>query len=513
MLNGKQIHPVRRDELSPEAGGHQNQNGRYRLFNLSPSHGVHFIGIGGIGMSGLARVCRERGFAINGCDVKAGPMQLTLQQRGVPVEVGHHPSHLTSDVGLVVYSQAVSSQEAELREARARGIQTVSRGELLAELASTSRLVAIAGAHGKTTTSGMAAQLLTQADWDPTVIVGGHMLSLGSNARHGCGRYMVAETDESDESFLFLRPAIAIVTNIDREHLNHYQTFDKLVEAFRQFVRQLGPGGVLIRCVDDPVVREALSHPTQLSYGLNPQAEVRATDIKPCGWGSEFMATYQGQRLGTFRLRVPGNHNVLNALAVISLGIVLDIPLMIIREALWMFRGTSRRFQLLQLPHDIWFVDDYAHHPAEIRATLMALPALSAPMTTGQVGTMTAGQAGDPFVGRRRLVVFQPHRFSRTKLLEQEFIRCFDRADGLIITDIYPAFEAPIPGVCGERLAQLVKAQGHPCVRYVPFKELGGFLAHFIQPHDTVFFLGAGDIGELCHAVANKFGSSPGTTG
>jgi len=491
MLNGKQIHPVRRDERFPEADGYQGQNGHARLFNLSPSHGVHFIGIGGIGMSGLAHVCRERGVAINGCDVKTGPMQVALQQRGVSVKVGHHPSHLTSDVGLVVYSQAVSSQEAELLQARARGIQTVSRGELLAELASTSQLVAIAGTHGKTTTSGMAAQLLMQAGWDPTVIVGGHVLSLGSNARNGHGRYMVAETDESDGSFLFLHPAIALVTNIDREHLNHYQTFDKLVEAFRQFVRQLGPGGVLIRCLDDPVVREALSHSTQLSYGLNPQAEVRATHIKPCGWGSEFTATYQEQRLGTFHLRVPGSHNVLNALAVISLGIVLDIPLMIVREALWTFRGTSRRFQLLQLPNDIWLVDDYAHHPAEIRATLMA----------------------DPFMGRHRVVVFQPHRFSRTKLLEQEFIRCFDQADGLIITDIYAAFEAPIPGVCGERLAQLIKAHGHLCVRYVPFKELGDFLVHLIQPHDTIFFLGAGDIGELCHVVAHQLSSNARTVG
>jgi UDP-N-acetylmuramate--alanine ligase len=264
----------------------------------------------------------------------------------------------------------------------------------------------------------------------------------------------------------------------------------------------------LIRCVDDPIVREALSHPTQLSYGLSPQAEVRATHITSCGWGSEFTVTYQGQRLGMFRLRVPGHHNVLNALAVIGLGIVLDIPLMVLREALWTFQGTSRRCQLLPLPNDIWFVDDYAHHPAEIRATLLALPPLSAVPATGQAGTMNAGQGGDPFVGRRRLAVFQPHRFSRTQLLEQEFVSCFDQADGLIITDIYPAFEAPIPGVCGERLVRLIKAHGHPCVRYVPFKELGDCLAHFIQPHDTVFFLGAGDIGACCHALADRFSAN-----
>jgi UDP-N-acetylmuramate--alanine ligase len=469
---------------------------------------IHFIGIGGIGMSGLASICRERGFAINGCDVKAGRMQQLLQQRGIPVALGHHPSHLTSEVGLAVYSSAISSQEAELREARTRGIQTVSRGELLAELASSAQLVAVAGAHGKTTTSGMAAQLLVQAGWDPTAVVGGTVLSLGSNARNGSGRYLVAETDESDGSFLLLQPAIAIVTNIDREHLNYYRTFENLVAAFRQFVRRLGPSGILIRCEDDPIARETLSHASQLTYGLKAQADVSATAIKPCpfdfaqgngervkrvepcGLGSEFTATYQGQRLGTFRLQVPGRHNVLNALAIVCLGLVLDIPMVVVREALWVFRGTSRRFQLLTLPHDIWFIDDYAHHPAEIRATLAA---------------SAVGGASDPFLGRRRVVVFQPHRFTRTKLLEQEFMSCFEQADGLIITDIYSAHEPPIPQVSGERLAGLIRAQGTSrCVRYVPRSELLGFLSHFVQPEDCVFFLGAGDIGDLCHELARQ---------
>jgi UDP-N-acetylmuramate--alanine ligase len=443
---------------------------------------IHFMGIGGIGMSGLASILRERGFAVHGCDVKPGKAQRRLKRGGVDVAIGHHPSHLTDDVGLVVFSSAVSAQEPELLHARTRGIQTVSRGELLAELASTARLIAVAGAHGKTTTSGMASQLLIQAGWDPTVVVGGTMLSLDSNARSGHGRYMVAETDESDGSFLFLRPAVAIVTNVDREHLNHYHTFDNVIAAFQQFVAQLGPGGLLIRCNDDRVSREALSHPRQISYALNAPADVTATAVKPYGWGSEFIAMYHGQPLGAFRLQVPGRHNVLNALAVVSLGMALDLPLMTIREALWAFRGTSRRFQVVQLPNDIWLIDDYAHHPAEIRATLSA----------------------DPFLGRHRLVVFQPHRFSRTKLLEQEFVGCFDEADGVVVTDVYPAFEAPIPQVSGERLASLIKSHGHPCVRYVPRGELKGFLAHFLQPQDTVFFLGAGDIGELCHALANQ---------
>ena len=451
---------------------------------------IHFIGIGGIGMSGLARLCSDRGHAANGCDVKIGSTHEALQQGGISVSLGHHPSHLTQDVGLVVYSSAIPDQEPELREARARGIHTISRGELLAELARDKRLVAIAGAHGKTTTSGMAAQLLLHAGWDPTAVVGGHVRSLGSNVRYGHGRYLVAETDESDGSFLFLHPDIAIVTNVDREHLNHYQTFEKLIEAFQQFVSQLEPRGTLIRCEDDPVARTALSHPNLIRYGFHPEADVLATAIHPCGFGSEFTALYRGARLGSFRLRVPGSHNVLNALAIVSLGLALELPLLVIREALWAFQGTARRFERFQLPNDVWFVDDYAHHPAEIRATL----------------------AADPSVGRRRLVVFQPHRFSRTKLLEEEFTKSFERADGLIITDIYAAFEPPIPGVSSERLAQLIGARGAPCVRYVPRQELADFLTHCIQPRDTVFFIGAGDIGDVCHGMAERFRAGARTT-
>jgi len=450
---------------------------------------IHFMGIGGIGMSGLASILRGRGHAVGGCDSKASVAQRRLEQQGVHVAIGHHPTHLTDDVGLVVFSSAVSGDEPELAQARARGIPTISRGELLAELAATKPLVAVAGAHGKTTTSGMAAQLLTQAGWDPTIVVGGYVRSFGSNARLGQGRYLVAETDESDGSFLLLKPAIALVTNIDHEHLNHYHSFENLVAAFRRFVSQIEPDGMLIRCADDPVIREALTHRHQLSYGFSTHADVTAHAIMPRGWGSEFVAVYRGRRLGRFRLRIPGRHNVLNALGVISLGLTLDLPLAVIRDALWAFQGTVRRFDLTQLPNDVWFIEDYAHHPSEIQATLTA----------------------DPFTGRHRVVVFQPHRFSRTQLLEREFTTCFDQADGIIITDIYSAFETPIPGVSGERMARLIKEHGHPCVRYVPRAELGMFLTHFIQSEDTVFFLGAGDIGELCHDVAARLRTARGT--
>ncbi len=455
---------------------------------LDGSRPIHFVGIGGIGMSGLARICHERGLRVSGCDAKLGSSQRALQQSGIAVCVGHHAAHITPDIGLVVYSQAVDQQEPELLRSRELGLPTICRGELLAQLAATKRLVAIAGAHGKTTTSGMAAQLLVQAEWDPTFVVGGYALSLGTNARSGRGRFMVAETDESDGSFLFLHPSVAVVTNLDREHLNHYGNLENLVGAFRQFVKQIGPNGVFIRCEDDRLARDVLHHPHVLRYGLTPRADVTAESVNCYEWGSEFSATYLGQRLGTFRIQLMGRHNVQNALAIVSIGLVLDIPMAVVRDALWEFQGTSRRFQRVALPDDICFVDDYAHHPSEIQATLSA----------------------DISTDRRRIVVFQPHRFSRVKLLEEEFSRSFNRADGLIVTDVYSAFEAPIPHVSGERLADLIRAQGLPWVRYVPRTQLRSFLRPFVQPHDTVFFLGAGDISELCHELANELRTTSG---
>ncbi len=453
---------------------------------VGPGTRIHFMGIGGIGMSGLATICAEQGGLVSGCDAKINSLARRLQERGADIRVKHDAAHLPDSLDLVVYSSAVSLEEPELVEARRRGIRAITRGELLAALAAPKRLVAVAGAHGKTTTSGMAAQLLIRAGWDPMVAVGGMMLAMGTNARAGSGAYLVAETDESDGSFLHLSPTIALITNIDREHLNHYHSFERLTEAFAQFVGQIRPGGTLIRCMDDPVIRASLAAPRQVGYGFEAGAEVTVDRMLLHGHGSTFRARYNGRSLGEWTLQVPGRHNVLNALGVITLGLTLELPLQTIKEALADFQGTGRRFQVTRLPGDIWFVEDYAHHPSEIQATL----------------------AADAVVGRHRLVVFQPHRFSRTQSLEREFTTCFDRADGVIVTDIYPAFESPIPGISGERLARLIKDHGHPCVRYVPKQELTSYVRHIAQPGDTIFFLGAGDIGELCHALASRLHST-----
>lgn len=459
------------------------------VVTIRPGHRIHFMGIGGIGMSGLAGICLDRGAIVSGCDAKVGGTSIQLQRRGASISAGHDPSHLANGADLLVYSSAVSMQDPELVEARTRGIHAVSRGELLAALANTSHLIGVAGAHGKTTTSGMASQLLLHAGWDPTVVVGGIMLSMGTNARHGRGRYLVAETDESDGSFLHLSPRVAIVTNMDREHLNHYGTFDKVIEAFEQYVSQIRPGGLLIACADDPVVRERLRHPSRILYGFDPAADVTADRIQLNGYGSSFRVAYNGRPIGTFSLSVPGRHNVSNALAVVTLGLALDLPLATIREALAGFQGTGRRFQVTNLPSNIRVVEDYAHHPSEIRATLSA----------------------DAVTDRHRLVVFQPHRFTRTHSLEQEFTTCFTRADGIIITDIYSAHEAPIPGVSGERLAGLIQQTGHPCVRYVPKRDLSSFVSRIARPGDTIFFLGAGDISDVCHDVAARLRADAGS--
>ena len=375
---------------------------------MTPRH-LHFMGIGGIGMSGLAAISLARGWRISGCDMKVGASARKLQEQGAAISIGHSPIHLDAAVDTLVYSSAVRDDEPELVEARARGVETIGRGKLLAELAGGHRLFGVAGAHGKTTTSGMAAQLLLAAGWDPTIAVGGIMRALGSNAHAGTGRWFVAETDESDGSFLHLWPEVAIVTNIDREHLNHYRTMEHVIEAFQTFVHKIPADGVFIRCADDPLTRSLQCRATrQLTYGIDTEADLMADAIRLEGQGSRFTVGFKGCDLGEFQLHIPGRHNILNALGVIAAGLRLDIPLITIKEALAEFQGTQRRFQLQRLPGDIWLVEDYAHHPAEIRATL----------------------AADAAEGRHRLVVFQPHRFSRTQSLEQEFSECFDRADG-----------------------------------------------------------------------------------
>jgi UDP-N-acetylmuramate--alanine ligase len=365
---------------------------------------------------------------------------------------------------------------------------------MLAELMRLKYGIAIAGAHGKTTTTSMVASVLAQGGLDPTIVIGGKVNALGSHARLGRGDLLVAEADESDGSFLRLSPTIVAVTNIDREHLDHYGSMERLHESFLEFINKVPFYGLAVLCADDERIRSLLPRVVKRyqTYGLREQEEggpdFRATDISLRQWGSEFRAYFRGKNLGPFRLATPGVHNVANALVAIAIGMELEVPIDLIRKGLAAFTGVERRFHLRGEKGGIMVVDDYGHHPTEIKATLAA-----------------AKQGWD----RRLVVLFQPHRYSRTRDLIDEFAHAFDQAEVLFVTDIYPAGEQPIPGVSGERLAEAVRAAGHPSVTWVERKEtLPDQVLPVLKPGDLVITLGAGDIWKAGLGVLDRLASS-----
>ena len=444
---------------------------------------VHFIGIGGIGMSGLAEILRTMDFDVSGSDMKASDVTRRLETLGVKVQVGHKAEHVHG-ADVVVHSSAIAQNNPELARARALEIPAISRGEMLAELMRVKYCVAIAGSHGKTTTTSLAATVLRHAGLDPTVVVGGKVNALGSNARLGLGDLFVAEADESDGSFLRLNPTVAIVTNIDAEHLDHYGTHEKVKDAFVQFANQVPFYGLCVMCIDHPHVQAILPRVGRrhVTYGTSRQADYRASNVRFDGVETHFTASRKGESLGEFMVRMPGAHNVQNAMAVLAAADELEVPLNAVREAMAQFHGVQRRFTILGQPTidkggkrgDVMIVDDYGHHPAEIEATLAA-----------------AQKSFD----RRVVVAFQPHRYTRTHALFEEFTRAFNGADVLVVTDVYPAGEKPIEGASGEALAAAVHAHGHHSVRYVRGREhVKDALLEIVEPGDLVIALGAGDI-------------------
>jgi UDP-N-acetylmuramate--alanine ligase len=444
---------------------------------------VHFIGVGGIGMSGLAEILRTLEFDVSGSDLKPNDTTRRLETLGVKVQQGHRAENVDG-ADVIVYSTAISKENPEMVRARAQGIPCISRGEMLAELMRTKYCVALAGSHGKTTTTSLVATVLRAAGLDPTVVVGGKVNALGSNARLGAGDLFVAEADESDGSFLRLTPTIAAVTNIDAEHLDHYGTHEKVKDAFVQFANQVPFYGLCVLCLDHPHVQEIIPRISRryVTYGVSRQADYRARHPRYEGLETHFQAYRRGDDLGEFTVRMPGAHNVLNALAVIAIADELEIPLDVTREAIASFHGVQRRFTVVGTPlfekngksGDVMLIDDYGHHPAEVEATL------------------DAAQKG---FDRRVVVAFQPHRYTRTESLFEEFTRAFNKADVLIVTEIYPAGEAPIPGISGETLAAAIRAHGHHAVHYVADKKkIGAELRSLIEPGDLVIALGAGDI-------------------
>jgi UDP-N-acetylmuramate--alanine ligase len=438
---------------------------------------IHFIGIGGSGMSGLAEVLLTTGYRVSGSDLKTGEVTDRLVAMGGRVFKGHHERNVLG-ADIVVYSSAVQGDNPELRAAIARGVPVIPRADMLAELMRMKYGIAIAGAHGKTTTTSMVGQVLLEGGLDPTIVVGGRVHALKTNARLGHGRFLVAEADESDGSFVRLTPAIGVITNLDQEHMDHYGTMAGLEAAFLEFAERTPFYGLVVLCADDAALNRLAPRISRRSttYGIEGGV-IRASKLELSPGGSRFEVAKDGEPLGAVELPVMGRHNVLNALAAIAVGLEVEIPFPQIAFALSRFEGVGRRFEKRGEAHDVLVVDDYGHHPTEIKATLAAAKQL----------------------GRGRVVVcFQPHRYSRTRLLAKEFGAAFDDADAVLVSDIYAAGEAPIEGVDAELVVGAARSHGHRNVVYAgDLSRAEALLREMVRPHDLVVTLGAGDVAKL----------------
>ena len=446
------------------------------------------VGIGGIGMCGIAEVLNNLGYKVTGSDIHQSPTVKRLLDLGLRIHMGHKEENI-ANAQVVVYSSAISNQNPELKAARAAMIPVIPRAEMLAELMRMKYGIAVAGSHGKTTTTSMIASILARGGLDPTIVIGGRLDSIGSTAKLGQGEYMVAEADESDGSFLRLSPTIAVVTNIDQEHLDFYKDFKHIKEAFLQFMNKVSFYGLICLCLDDKIIQELIPGVTKrlLTYGLTSQCDLRAENIRINGLHSNFEVLYHGKNLGAIDLQLPGIHNIYDALASVGVGLDLEIPFIVIKKALEGFRGADRRFQIKAKIGDLVIVDDYGHHPTEIKATL---------------------RAAKKGWGKRLICVFQPHRYTRTKFLLEEFVTSFYDADIVVVSDIYPAGESPIPGIHGGLIAEGLIEHGHKDVHYLPeVSEIPEFLTGIIEPGDMILTLGAGDIwkvGEKLESVIKK---------
>lgn len=426
-------------------------------------------------MSGIAEVLLNLGYNITGSDMKASDITRRLEGLGAKIFIGHRPEFINgSDV--VVYSSAVKKDNPEIVSARGKLIPVIPRAEMLAELMRMKYGIAIAGTHGKTTTTSMIATILGSHGMDPTVVIGGKLNSIGSNARLGKGEFLVAEADESDGSFLKLSPTIAVVTNIDREHMDHYKDMDEVRGAYLAFINKIPFYGCAVLCMDHPNIQRLIPKVTRrhTTYGLTAQADFSARDMEIKGVKTSFDVWQRGRKLGRVSVKIPGEHNVYNSLAALTVAMELDMSFEDARDSLSNFSGVERRFQVKGEYNGITFVDDYGHHPAEIKATLKA------------------AKAG---WDNRVVAVFQPHRYSRTKDLFQEFLSAFNDADTLVLTDIYPAGEEKIEGISSEALYNSIKAYGHRDVVYIPDKkDIPDCLNKITRPGDIVITLGAGNI-------------------
>ncbi|MGA1868307.1 MAG: UDP-N-acetylmuramate--L-alanine ligase [bacterium] len=438
-------------------------------------HRIHMVGIGGIGMSGIAEILYYSGYEVTGSDIAESFPVHYLRQLGIRIYIGHKRENIAG-AQVVVYSSAVKDGNEETYAARDALIPVVPRAEMLAELMRSKYGICIAGAHGKTSTTAMISTILEEGGFDPTIIIGGRLDSIGSTAKYGKGDFFIAEADESDGSFLILSPAIAVVTNIDREHLDFYKDLSYIKEAFLRFGNSIPYYGLLLLCGDDENIQAIMQGFTRRiwTYGLSEKADIQARATTTQWLGSHYDLYLHNKFLGHIRLTCPGEHNIYNSLAAIGVALELEVPFPVIQNALENFKGADRRFQIKGEANGITVIDDYAHHPEEIKVTLKAARAGSS---------------------RRLVVVFQPHRYTRTMDLLPEFVRAFDEADIIILTNIYSATEKPIPGVHAKSIMEGIKNNGKEEIYFIDrVEDIPALLIEITQPADIVMTLGAGNI-------------------
>jgi UDP-N-acetylmuramate--alanine ligase len=455
---------------------------------------IHLVGIGGSGMSGIAEVLLSSGYAVSGSDLKQSSVTERLRKLGAKISEGHQAESVHG-AHVVVISSAVRPENVEVVEAQKLKIPVIPRAEMLAELMRLKYGIAVAGAHGKTTTTSMVASVLAAAGLDPTFVVGGRVNHAGSNAGVGQSEYMVVEADESDRSFLLLAPVVAVVTTIDREHLDQYHSLEEIQDVFLQFVNRVPFYGTVILCLDEPNVQAILPRVKRpvITYGTSNQADLVIADVKLNGLSSEFRLKYHGEDLGLFQLpSPPGIHNVRNATAAAGVALSLNVPADLIRVGLAKFSGVGRRFEIKGTFNGVTLIDDYGHHPAEIRATLEAARGCNY---------------------HRLLVLFQPHRYSRTQHLWEDFRRSFNLADILVLTEIYAAGEQPIEGVTGEKLAEAIRSAGHKNVVFTSTMQAGmEYMLRQARPGDAVMAIGAGSVGRVLDQLSMLLGAKISTS-
>lgn len=444
---------------------------------------IHFVGIGGVGMAGIAEVCINLGFTVSGSDIRRHATVIRLEALGAKIQLGHQPEWV-QQADVVVVSSAIAKDNPEASWAKSSRIPVIPRAEMLAELMRMRYGIAIAGTHGKTTTTSLTAAILTQGGLDPTFVIGGQLNQIGSNARLGSSRYLVAEADESDASFLHLAPMMSVITNIDMDHMETYQgDFSRLIHTYNEFINRLPFYGLTVLCLDDPNLKQMMPDVLRKvrTYGFDTDADVVAINWQSKGLTSEFEVITAGREPFNVLLNIPGQHNVRNALAAIAVALELDVPVTAIQQALATFAGVGRRFEVYPQRmiggHQVTLVDDYGHHPTELSATIQT--------------------ARDAFVGKRIVLVFQPHRYSRTRDLFDDFIAALLKADLIILAPVYAAGESPIPGFDTKSMIQNLRIRGAQNVMFADgFDALNALTADVLADDDVVLMMGAGDIGQ-----------------